>query len=229
MDTAILIPARLNSKRLPNKPTVKLNGVPLVRRVAEACAESGYPVFVLTDSAKVTACVRGFETVLDQDMVWKNGTERCAAASYLPQLDHYKYFVNVQGDMPDITPTMIDMVVDTLRWEKGAVATLYTKMTEEEQRNRHNVKMVHNEEVAHWFARDITYGAKHLGIYGYENNTLKEYLEWDASLYEEIENLEQLRWIENEIPICVSEVQFNGVEINTVGDVHSWHLRNKFI
>jgi 3-deoxy-manno-octulosonate cytidylyltransferase (CMP-KDO synthetase) len=229
MNTAILIPARLGSRRLPNKPTVKLGGVPMIRRVAEACEMTGYPVYVLTDDVKVAKLVKGFETIVDSSVYYNNGTERCASASFISELDQYEYFINVQGDMPDITTTMIDMLVHGLHNEDALVATLYTKMTEQEQNNRHNVKMVHNNYVAHWFARDITYGVRHLGVYGYRNETLKDYLNWETSLYEEIESLEQLRWIENEVPISVYETQFDGVEINTVADVHSWHLRNNLV
>jgi len=228
MDTVIFIPARLGSKRLIHKPLTKLGGVPLVRRVAEACEKSGYPVVVLTDSKRVADCVKGFEVVIDSQH-YCNGTERCASASYFPMLEPYKYIINVQGDMPDVTTNMIETLAHGLRNDEWDVCTLYTKMTEEEQSNRNNVKMVHNQELAHWFARDITYGVRHLGVYGYSQPTLREYGNWDVSLYEEIESLEQLRWIENEVEIGVYETQFDGMEINTVGDVHSWHMRNKLV
>jgi len=229
MNTAILIPARLSSRRLPNKPTVKLGGVPLVRRVAEACERTGYPVYVLTDDVRVAKLVKGFETVVDYSVYYSNGTERCASAAYIEELSQYDYFINVQGDMPDVTTNMIDMLVHGLHNDDAEVATLYTKMTESEQKNRNNVKMVHNGSVAHWFARDINYGVRHLGVYGYTKEALKDYHSWETSLYEEIESLEQLRWIENEVPISVYETQFDGVEINTVADVHAWNLRNKLV
>jgi CMP-2-keto-3-deoxyoctulosonic acid synthetase len=148
----------------------------------------------------------------------ENGTARCAlAADYI----NYANFINVQGDMPDITAEIITNVARLLG--KYDVVTAYTKMTDEQRNDPNTVKIVHNKKTAKWFGRGITgYGDHHLGIYGYRNYILNDYKSLEIFPEEGIERLEQLRWIQNDIKIGVVEVEFNGIEINTEEDLDTW-------
>jgi len=215
MNTAILIPARLDSTRFPNKMLADLNGVPLIQRVYEKCKQSGLSTYVVTPDEQIKDLI-GKDTILVGDA--ENGTARCAlAADYV----NYEYFINVQGDMPDITSDIILKVNELLN--EYDVVTPYTKMSNEQRSDPNSVKIIHNGRTAKWFGRGITgYGDHHLGVYGYKNYLLNSYSSLKVYPEEEIERLEQLRWIQNDVKIGVVEVEFNGIEINTKEDLDKW-------
>ena len=215
MNTAILIPARLDSTRFPNKMLAELDGVPLIQRVYEKCKQSGLSTYVVTPDEQIKDLI-GKDTILVGDA--ENGTARCAlAADYV----NYEYFINVQGDMPDITSDIILKVNELLN--EYDVVTPYTKMSNEQRSDPNSVKIIHNGRTAKWFGRGITgYGDHHLGVYGYKNYLLNSYSALKVYPEEEIERLEQLRWIQNDVKIGVVEVEFNGIEINTEEDLSKW-------
>ena len=215
MNTAILIPARLDSTRFPNKMLAELNGVPLIKHVYNRCVESGLPTYVVTPDEGIKELI-GKDTILVGDA--ENGTARCAlAADYV----NYEYFINVQGDMPDITSDIILKVNELLN--EYDVVTPYTKMSNEQRSDPNSVKIIHNGRTAKWFGRGITgYGDHHLGVYGYKNYLLNSYSSLKVYPEEQIERLEQLRWIQNDVKIGVIEVEFNGIEINTREDLDKW-------
>lgn len=220
--TAILIPARYGSTRFPGKPLTDLDGKPMIERVVDACQETGLQVVVLTDDIQIHRAVMNKCMVITDPTDYENGTERCAGASKDEWLKKKTHFINVQGDMPDVTPDIIFAVKELL--DKGAdVATVYTDMDETERLNLNTVKMIKGTDNAQWFGRGFAhYGYRHLGIYGYTREALQFYPALKITEEEEIEKLEQLRWIKNGWQIKVSSVQFNGVEINTPQDVEIW-------
>ena len=100
-------------------------------------------------------------------------------------------------------------------------------MPKEMQNNPDSVKMVRAGDQALWFGRGMTgYGDWHLGIYGYKRNPLEAYSNLEVTQEEEVEKLEQLRWLKNGWQIGCSSVQFNGTEINSPEDVDIWHNQN---
>ena len=215
MHTAILIPARLDSTRFPNKMLAELDGVPLLKHVYNKCLESGLPTYVVTPDEEIKKVI-GEDTMLVGDA--NNGTERCYLGA---QFANYQNFINVQGDMPDITKEIILAVEDKLN--DYDVVTAYTEMPGELRDDPNTVKIIHNGKNAKWFGRGITgYGDHHLGIYGYRNHTLNSYMDLTVYPEEQIERLEQLRWIQNDVKIGVVEVEFNGIEINTEEDLNKW-------
>ena len=223
--TAILIPARYGSTRFPGKPLELLDGVPMIRRVADAARESGLPVYVLTDDQRVANCVNGAYTVLIDPVDYDNGTERCAGALTQDYLDKYDQFINVQGDMPDVTTDMIEKCISSL--QHYPVSTVFTEMPEEKQNDPNSVKMVRAGDSALWFGRGMTgYGEWHLGVYGYKRNALEMYPNLIVEREEEVEKLEQLRWLKNGWQIGCLSVQYKGTEINSPEDVDIWHSKN---
>ena len=216
MNTAIVIPARLASTRFPNKMLAELNGVPLIQHVFNRCKETELPTYVVTPDEEIVKVIGKENTILVGDA--ENGTARCAlAADYV----NYEYFINVQGDMPDITSDIILKVNELLN--EYDVVTPYTKMSDEQRNDPNSVKIIHNGKTAKWFGRGITgYGDHHLGVYGYKNYLLNSYSALKVYPEEEIERLEQLRWIQNDVKIGVVEVEFNGIEINTKEDLDKW-------
>ena len=221
--TAILIPARYGSTRYPGKPLAMLDGVPMIKRVYDACIASKLPVFVLTDNQDICNLI-GSTSIIDQEY-YDNGTERCAGAVAMGKLDGYDQFINVQGDMPDVTVDMIEQCRVMLN--EYEISTVYTDMQEEEQNRPESVKMIRAGNSALWFGRGITgYGDWHLGVYGYSKRALQTYNKLPVPKEEHIEKLEQLRWLKNGWRIGCKSVQFSGVEINTPEDIETWHQKN---
>ena len=222
--TAILIPARYGSTRFEGKPLCMLDGVPMIKRVYVACVVSKIPTYVLTDDVRIAQVFKNTSVVID-DHPYENGTERCAGAINLDYMKKYDQFINVQGDMPDVTTQMIGRCVEWLKYYP--ISTVFTNMPKEMQNNPDSVKMVRAGDQALWFGRGMTgYGDWHLGIYGYKRNPLEAYSNLEVTQEEEVEKLEQLRWLKNGWQIGCSSVQFNGTEINSPEDVDIWHNQN---
>tara|TARA_Y100001954_G_scaffold168175_1_gene178542 strand:+ start:868 stop:1542 length:675 start_codon:yes stop_codon:yes gene_type:complete len=219
MRTAILIPARLESKRYPNKPLVELNGIPMIKRIFDICNQTDYDTYVVTDSEEIASQVPNYVMTGKAS----NGTERCAMAA--KQLD-YGNFVNVQGDMPDVTPKMINSVVEYLKYYP--IATLFADMPKIQQDEPSTVKMVRAGDKALWFGRGMTgYGDWHLGIYAYRNDALNLYPSLEITQEEKVEKLEQLRWLKAGWEIGCTRVDFDGIEINTKEDLKKWVSKNE--
>jgi len=225
-NTAILIPARYGSTRFPGKPLTMLDGKTMIQRVAETCKASGYDTYVLTDNKTIAQAAKaaGVDFYIDTHD-YENGTERCAGAVNSRTFNDYDQFINVQGDMPNVTVEMIEGCVKQLKYYP--VSTVYTNMPEQEQNNLNSVKMIRAGDNALWFGRGMTgYGEWHLGVYGYKRTALELYPSMQIPKEERIEKLEQLRWLKNGWQIGVQSVYFNGVEINTPEDVETWQQKN---
>jgi len=224
--SAILIPARYGSTRYPGKPLTMLGDKPMIQRVAEACKATGYDTYVLTDNKTIAQAAQasGVGIYIDSHD-YENGTERCAGAIASRKFDEYDNFINVQGDMPDVTKEMIDKCIFSLQHYN--VSTVFTNMPEAKQDDPSSVKMIRAGDNALWFGRGMTgYGEWHLGVYGYSKNALQCYQDMPIPKEERIEQLEQLRWLKNGWQIGCLSVQFNGTEINTPEDAEEWHKKN---
>ena len=222
MTTAILIPARYASTRFPGKMMEKLNGVPLIEHVYNKCVATGLDTYVLTDAQEVYNYIGGGKCIMTKEA--DNGTERCMQV--IDEVLQYDRFINVQGDMPDITEKIIRSVEGALQYSD--VATAYTPMDFNLRNDPNSVKLIHSRGRAHWFLRaSLQYGDHHLGIYGYNREAKIMYTASTQFPEENIEKLEQLRWIQNGIKIGVVEVEFDGIEINTPQDLTDWHRKNE--
>ncbi len=223
--TAILIPARYGSTRYPGKPLLDLNGQTMIQRVFERCCATGIDTYVLTDSAHIAQLIPPDHCYVDHS-IYNNGTERCSGAIQNSRFINYDRFINVQGDMPDVTTQLINQALLSLEMSYD-VGTVYTQLPESQKHNPHVVKMVRSEDRAIWFARGIVgYGEWHLGVYSYTREALNEYINLPVPIEESIENLEQLRWIKNGWTIGCRAVEFAGVEINTPEDFVVWKQTN---
>ena len=217
--TAILIPARYHSTRFPGKPLCDLGGTPMIDRVIDTCVQTGLRTIVLTDDIRIHKHVSDKCMVFMDPSDYQNGTERCAGAIKDDWLDGYDQFINVQGDMPDVTVEMINRVDEIVH---QGVVTLWTDMSKELQSDPNCVKVVHNNVRAHWFGRGLTLGDQHLGVYGYTREMLEKY-GTRQDKYENHEGLEQLRWIANGHKVHLRKVDFDGIEINTPDDMEKWN------
>tara|TARA_B110000261_G_scaffold159667_1_gene197986 strand:- start:2148 stop:2744 length:597 start_codon:yes stop_codon:yes gene_type:complete len=196
----------------------------MIKRVYDACVASKIPTYVLTDDMRIFELFNSTNCWIDETP-YENGTERCAGAIKNDFFKDYNQFINVQGDMPDVTQLMIERCVEWLQYYP--VSTVFATMPEEIQNEPNSVKMVRAGDQALWFGRGMTgYGEWHLGIYGYRRNALKLYPSLEITQEETIEQLEQLRWLKSGWQIGCSSVYFNGVEINSPEDVDIWHKQN---
>jgi len=226
--SAILIPARYGSTRFPGKPLVALSGIPMIRMVYEKCRKAAKEldcdVYVLTDDKRIADKFESNQVWIDEGD-YANGTERCAAFAQTQQGSKYSRFINVQGDMPDITVDIIKYVYYNLN--QYEVTTAHTDMAPTLRNDPNTVKMIEGAGKALWFGRGFTkYGKHHLGVYGYWARRLEEYSTLPVTAEEDIEQLEQLRWLKNGCSIGTQSVYFNGIEINSPEDVKAWHNKN---
>jgi len=232
--TVVVIPARYGSTRLPGKPLVLLAGKPMIQRVYERTrlAKRVDRVIVATDDERIVKAVEGFGgearmTRADHG----TGTERVAEVAAREQGE---IFVNVQGDEPLLDPQAVDAAVDSLLEEPaasvGTVATLIK--TPADIMDPNVVKTVLDfEGNALYFSRApipwlrdtaakrVVQYWKHLGLYVFQREALLEYPTLPQGELERIEQLEQLRWLENGWKIRVAEVAHDAVSVDVPDDV----------
>jgi 3-deoxy-manno-octulosonate cytidylyltransferase (CMP-KDO synthetase) len=233
MKSVILIPCRLESTRFPDKPLAEILGKPMIQWVYEAAEKSdATDVFVITDSAKIVSVVESFDgqAILTSDEP-ENGTERCEEAMEILTSDgsEYDVIINVQGDEPLISELDINRMLALFEEEDVDVLTLIQPIdNEEDYRNSNIVKAVPTSfdegfcDVCYFSRSPIPFmdtfrpevAFKHIGIYGFTATAFEEIKNLDASLLEEVERLEQLRWVQNHIVVSamVTENQMIGVD-----------------
>ena len=228
--SAILIPARYHSTRFPGKPFCDLGGKPMIDRVVDTCLQTGLKTIVLTDDIRIHKHISDKCMVFMDPSDYQNGTERCAGAIKDDWLNGYDQFINVQGDMPDVTVEMIEKCIEQLSYN-SAVSTVYTDMSKELQNDPNVVKMIQGyPSKALWFGRGSTgYGEWHLGVYGYKRHALVAYPNLEVTKEETVEQLEQIRWLKSGWQIGCSRVDFNGIEINTPEEAERWNESSKKI
>ena len=224
MSFTVIIPARLASTRLPNKPLADLGGKPMVVRVAERAAQSGAArVVVATDHADiVAACAQHGIAVQMTRSDHPSGTDRIAEVAAALALAPDAVVVNVQGDEPLIDPALIAATAARIS-QAVSMATAAHPITEAaEVFNPNVVKVVldkdgralyfsraaipwHRDGFAHT-REDLPADyapLRHIGLYAYSNAFLQAYPQLAVSPLEQVEALEQLRVLWHGYPIAV--------------------------
>ncbi|MFZ0806115.1 MAG: 3-deoxy-manno-octulosonate cytidylyltransferase [Candidatus Sulfotelmatobacter sp.] len=229
MRAIAVIPARLASTRLSRKMLREVAGKPLVGLVYEAVRSSPLlaNVIVATDSDEIMAACRahGWKAQMTSPD-HRSGTERVQEIS---QRDAADVYINVQGDEPMIRPEHISSLLQVMQNPNAPVGTLMTPAAEIDISNSSAVKVVSDchgralyfSRAAIPFDRDGTRPRyfKHLGIYGYRKPALDQFVRWPESSLEKSERLEQLRFLENGIPIYVGETPHDSVGVDTEEDL----------
>ncbi len=230
MSFYIIIPARLNSTRLPGKALLNLGNKSMIQRTYERALRCGAAaVYIATDDAQIAACAQQFgASVLLTASTHPTGTDRLAEAARLLGLKGQEIIVNLQGDEPFMPPENIVQVAENLRAHPSAsMATLCQAMSAPEAlANPHRVKVVCDAQgYALYFSRSwIPHGALrglwHLGLYAYRAHFLQDYVAWGACELENTEHLEQLRalWWGHRIHVELARAPFWG-DINTPEDL----------
>ncbi len=226
-----VIPARIASKRFPEKVIQKIIDKPLIYYVYNQARQAKLLdyLIVATDSQKVVdVCERYHIPVLLTSSQHRSGTDRVIEVSRRLVGD---VFVNIQGDEPLIQGEMIDQVVKPfLRQEFFGVATLKKRITDRfEISNPNVVKVVTNiNDEALYFSRlPIPYSQqenkeshyKHIGLYGYSKSVLDQIACFATSNLELAENLEQLRFMDNGVQIKVYETEYETKGVDTKEDL----------
>jgi 3-deoxy-manno-octulosonate cytidylyltransferase (CMP-KDO synthetase) len=231
LDFTVLVPARLASTRLPNKPLADLGGVPMIVRVAQRARQSAaHTVVVAADHADIVAACRehGVQALLTRND-HATGSDRLAEACVLLGLDGDDAVVNVQGDEPLIDPGLIDACAALLAERTDCVMSTAAHAIDspDEMNNANVVKVVLDAAGrALYFSRAPIPWARdarargldalpspaplrHIGIYGYHAGFLRHFPSLVASPLEAIEALEQLRvlWHGERIAVHVSDTR----------------------
>ncbi len=234
-----VIPARYASQRLPGKPLIKLLGKPMIEWVVRAVekTEGIGEVLVATDDDRIREAVEAFgaEAVMTPPEC-PSGTDRIAAALSGRKAD---IVVNIQGDEPGMQHTTIQRALRALLENKNAdVATACIPITTREEFDApHAVKVVRGEgNRALYFSRapipslarreldessgeKVVYGYKHLGLYVYRRESLEAFVKLQPGKLEQIEKLEQLRFLEVGATIVCPEVEFDSIGVDVESDV----------
>ncbi len=227
MSFTVVIPARYQSSRLPGKPLADIGGKPMIQWVYEQSLKSGAEqVIIATDDERVESIAREFGAqVCMTSPNHESGTERLAEVVDKMGINKHQIIVNVQGDEPLIPPSIIRQVADNLAKNSVApMATLAVEIADEDEVfNSNAVKVVRDEKgFALYFSRasipwDRDNFAKdpkaikqsllrHIGIYAYRAGFIDTYINWQPSVLEKIESLEQLRvlWYGEKIHVDVA-------------------------
>jgi 3-deoxy-manno-octulosonate cytidylyltransferase (CMP-KDO synthetase) len=248
MRTAIVVPARYASTRYPGKPLVPLRGArgthkSLIQRSWEAAmAVPGVDrVIVATDDDRIAEAARGFgaEVAMTPESC-RNGTERCAAV--LPALDGMDLVVNLQGDAPLTPPYFVSALMEKMAADDSvqmatpvlrADPVLHARLLEDQKAGRvgGTTAVVAANGDALYFSKAVIPHIPparagdpalprflHIGVYAYRPATLQAYAALPSSPLEELEGLEQLRFLEHGLPVRVVEVAAPGYDL--------WELNN---
>ena len=232
-----IIPARYNSTRFPGKPLALIQGKTMIRRVCEQAWKSKLDaVVVATDDVRIADEVMGFggQYVLT-DPNHRSGTDRCREALDLLG-NQYDAVVNIQGDEPFIDPRQINQIIDLISQENTLLASLAKRIEDEDELfspntvkvvmnkfgnalyfSRNPIPFIRNLDRKEWLEKGVFY--KHIGIYAYKAETLRQIAEMQPTSLELSESLEQLRWLENGLNIRMGITDSENVSIDMPDDI----------
>ncbi len=223
MSILIVIPARLASTRLPNKPLADIGGLPMVVRVANAAQKAGLgDTIIAAADAEIVQVTKahGLDVVLT-DPNLPSGSDRARAAAKLIDPDgNANIVVNVQGDMPELAPEHVQLVVNALNTDPLAdMATLAFKSHKEIDLDDTNVvKVLMKDGLNHGLLEAVSFVRRlpdaqektfwhHIGIYAYRRAALERFCNLPPSPKEQAEKLEQWRALEAGMKIICAVTQ----------------------
>jgi 3-deoxy-manno-octulosonate cytidylyltransferase (CMP-KDO synthetase) len=234
----VVIPARYNSTRLPGKPLIEINGIPMVIHVAKKARMSGADeVVIATDDQRIIDVVSSynFEALMTSEK-HISGTDRVLEVVTIKKWSDDEFIINIQGDEPLIDPQLIKLLYEGMSEEGLNYATAASKFKSyEDYDDSNNVKVILGKDnFAIYFSRskiphfisnesnswDSDISFHHIGLYGYTPELLRSFCSYPESKHEAAEKLEQLRAIDNNIRIRVFEYHGNHIKgIDTLDDL----------
>ena len=233
-NTAIIIPARLASTRLPNKPLLPINGKPMILHVWEKAiaAEIG-KVIVATDSDQIKQVISeaGGNCELTRSN-HQSGTDRIyEALENFDQDKNINFIINLQGDLPQINRECLSSVVNLLSDEAAEVSTLVCEMTDHDEINSKSiVKAIADINPNTKIGRAINFTRTpepsingnylhHIGLYAYTRSALEKFVHLAPSTREIDQKLEQLRALDNQMRIDIQLIDFLPLGVDTPEDL----------
>lgn len=226
-----IIPARYESSRFPGKPLIDLKGKSMIQRVYEGAVKASKldGVIVATDDKRIYEEVKRFggEVVMTSGE-HTTGTERCGEVAIGVDAD---IIVNIQGDEPLVDHRQLDSLCSAFKEESVQIATLaIKKVTPEDIDNKNRIKIVLDKNRdAMYFSRSPIPSAintiesldfyRHIGLYAYRSDTLKDLVQLEPVALEKSESLEQLRWMYYGYKVRVVETEIETPNIDVPEDV----------
>lgn len=234
-----IIPARYASTRFPAKPLAMLGGKSVIQRVYEQVTGVLDDAYVATDDERIEVAVKAFGgKVVMTSVHHKSGTDRCFEACTKIG-GGFDVVVNIQGDEPFIQPSQLQAVKACFEDASTQIATLVKPFTPEDGRealenpnspkvvvdknmnalyfSRSVIPYLRNVDREEWLKQHVYY--KHIGLYAYRTEVLKEITSLPQSSLELAESLEQLRWLENGYTIKVGITEVETIGIDTPQDL----------
>ncbi|MGA9754014.1 MAG: 3-deoxy-manno-octulosonate cytidylyltransferase [Desulfobaccales bacterium] len=234
MRVVAIIPARFGSSRFPGKPLALILGKPLIQRVYEQALQvkdlDG--VWVATDDARIRECVESFggRVVMTRED-HPSGSDRLAEAAALLGLAPEDIVINIQGDQPVFPPDLISQLSGVLSRDPEVVMVTPVRRLSDPSAaaNPNTVKVVFDRAGrALYFSRSLLpfwrdgghpYFYRHIGIYAYRVQFLKEFVHLPPGRWETAEKLEQLRALEHGYAIHIVETTGDTREVDTPEDL----------
>ncbi|MBU2020209.1 MAG: 3-deoxy-manno-octulosonate cytidylyltransferase [Bacteroidetes bacterium] len=231
-----IIPARFASSRFPGKPLIDLKGKSMIQRVYEGAMKSTRldEVVVATDDQRILDHVLSFGgQAMMTSTAHSSGSDRCGEV--LTQFQDFDIVVNIQGDEPLVAAEQLDQLIRAFEDKEVNIATLGIKnVSKEDLLNVNRIKLVLNaKNDALYFSRsEIPSSAhasqdvlknfpylRHIGLYAYRSEVLKKLISLEKTKLEQIESLEQLRWLYHGFSIRVVETNIETPNIDVPEDV----------
>lgn len=234
MKPILLIPARMASTRLPNKPLADIGGVPMIVRVwARAVAADLGPVVVAAGEPEIVAAVlkAGGQAVLTEPDLPSGSDRIWAALQAVDAAGRHDVVVNLQGDLPALDPDQLKTVVAALDKSGADIATLAAPIDNDADAvNPAVVKAVVAWDADERLGRALYFTRAsaptgdgtlyhHVGLYAYRRDALESFVALPPSPLEEREKLEQLRALEAGMSIFVARVDAAPLSVDTPADL----------
>ncbi len=235
-----IIPARYASSRFPGKPLADIDGKPMIQRVYERVKELYDFCCVATDDERIEQAVKSFGgRVVMTSVNHRSGTDRCAEALEKFECEtgnRFDVVVNVQGDEPFVASEHLTKIKEAFKDHNTQIATLVKKFTcEEDIFNPNSPKVILSADgYALYFSRSAIPHQrgvepaewqnnhdylKHIGLYAYRSEVLREITKLPVGRLEKAESLEQLRWLENGYRIKALETVTETIAVDTQEDL----------
>lgn len=232
-----IIPSRYGSTRFPGKPLAMIKGKTMIQRVCEQAWKSKLDaVVVATDDMRIAEEVLGFGgKYVMTDPRHQSGTDRCFEALHILETE-YDAVVNIQGDEPFIDPEHINLLVDLISRDDTQLASLAKKIDDEDDLfgsnkvkvvmdkagnalyfSRNPIPYMRNVDRKLWMKKGTFY--QHLGLYAYKTDVLRQIAMMKPTALEKAESLEQLRWLENGLPIRMAIVETDSIAVDSPADL----------
>lgn len=226
-----IVPARYASTRFPGKPLALIQGKPMIQWVYENALKASLlnNLVVATDDKRIEDCILSFGgKVLMTNPNHLSGTDRCAEVlEKLSINEQYDCVINIQGDEPLINPQHINQLANLFKNDAVKIGSLvYPSKNKTAINNPNKVKVLINAKgYALRFGRileNVRLGLPfflHVGLYGFNTDTLLKIVKLTPTQNELSEKLEQLRWMDNGYKIKLAKVENAGIGVDVPGDI----------